>query len=322
MWTKSSGWTAKNDAAMHLWSFVMLEANNLLDPISRTETYADRRRDSSMNIASVSFLLFGLAICVLYNLNRRLAWRQTVLLVANIAFLSTFSRAPLSWAPFAMFLVFGYFSYLIAYSRRKGAALPLILAVILSFFWLKKYTFLPSASFLTFPYVTLGLSYVLFRLLHLLIDTREGVITEKISMLGYTNYLLNFTAIVSGPIQLYGDYAKSQLRAEREPLNLVVAGEAMQRIIWGFFKMTITGVLFETLQNRYLDNVGAAATQPLGSRILTGAVIIVAYPLYLYSNFSGYTDMVIGVAKGFRLTLPENFDRSFASTKFRVSRTG
>jgi D-alanyl-lipoteichoic acid acyltransferase DltB (MBOAT superfamily) len=40
------------------------------------------------------------------------------------------------------------------------------------------------------------------------------------------------------------------------------------------------------------------------------------YPLFLYANFSGYTDFVIGIAALFRITLPENFNHPFAATNF------
>ena len=50
--------------------------------------------------------------------------------------------------------------------------------------------------------------------------------------------------------------------------------------------------------------------------MLIGALIVVLYPLFLYANFSGYTDFVIGAARFFRLRLPENFDNPFISGNF------
>ena len=47
---------------------------------------------------------------------------------------------------------------------------PLLIIGIIAFAWLKKYTFIPPALFLHYPYVTLGLSYILFRVLQLIID--------------------------------------------------------------------------------------------------------------------------------------------------------
>src|SRR4029077_2686093 len=51
-------------------------------------------------------------------------------------------------------------------------------------------------------------------------------------------------------------------------------------------------------------------------KVGTAIAIAVAYPLYLYFNFSGYTDIVIGIAGFLRLRLPENFNRPFSSTNF------
>ncbi|MDQ2762526.1 MAG: hypothetical protein M3Y22_03265 [Pseudomonadota bacterium] len=53
-----------------------------------------------------------------------------------------------------------------------------------------------------------------------------------------------------------------------------------------------------------------------GQRVLIGAILVVLYPLFLYANFSGYTDFVIGAARLFRLHLPENFDRPFSAVNF------
>ena len=49
------------------------------------------------------------------------------------------------------------------------------------------------------------------------------------------------------------------------------------------------------------------------TRTVEAALLISIYPVYLYFNFSGYTDFVIGCAKLFGLQLPENFNRPFTS---------
>jgi alginate O-acetyltransferase complex protein AlgI len=273
-------------------------------------------KEDRMNVASLDFLGFSLVVAIVYNLGRPLAWRQAVMTVANLAFLATFSMKLLSWLPFAAFIVLGYISYLLIRNRINGAFLPFLCAVLVSFFWLKKYTFLPSQSFLTFPYVTLGLSYILFRILHLLIDTHEQVIDDFVGPVAFLNYTLNFTAVISGPIQRYQDYAASQLAAERPGLDIIDAGQAMERIVFGYFKISVMGFVLQTLQNHFLNGLSATAASPLAARVFSGALIGASYPLYLYFNFSGYTDIVIGVARCIRLSLPENFDRPFSSTNF------
>ena len=269
-----------------------------------------------MNVASVTFLAFGLGVAILYNLARPVAWRQTVLLLANLACLASFSVAPLTWIPYLGFLLLSYACYLVSRARRQGSLAYLILIVLVAFFWLKKYTFLPSSTFLESPYVTLGISYVLFRVLHLIIDTHDGVIEETVGPLTFLNYVLNFTAIISGPIQRFQDYASDQLRAVRPRLDIIDAGEAMERIIIGYFKISVLGFLFQTAQNNYLPTQSPTFAPSLGAGVIAGFAIIACYPLYLYCNFSGYTDIVIGVARFIRLTLPENFNRPFSATNF------
>ena len=58
--------------------------------------------------AAFPFLIFSAAVFVAYNLSRSAGWRQLVLLLANLAFLATFSLQPKSYLPFAAFLMFGY----------------------------------------------------------------------------------------------------------------------------------------------------------------------------------------------------------------------
>jgi D-alanyl-lipoteichoic acid acyltransferase DltB (MBOAT superfamily) len=76
-----------------------------------------------------------------------------------------------------------------------------ILTIVFIYIWLKKSTFLPSGAFLGFPYLTLGLSYIFFRVLHLVIESGDGVRARSIRPLEYLLYTLNFTTFVSGPIQ-------------------------------------------------------------------------------------------------------------------------
>jgi D-alanyl-lipoteichoic acid acyltransferase DltB (MBOAT superfamily) len=157
---------------------------------------------------------------------------------------------------------------------------------------------------------------VLFRVLHLLIDTRDGVIAEYVDPLTFLNYTLNFTAIISGPIQRYEEYAATQLLAQRPRLDVIDAGVAIERIVIGYFKISVLGFVLQTLQTRALAGLDLMSGQTLSDRTLAAAAIGALYPLYLFCNFSGYTDIVIGVARGFRLVLPENFDRPFEATNF------
>jgi alginate O-acetyltransferase complex protein AlgI len=166
--------------------------------------------------------------------------------------------------------------------------------------------------------VTLGLSYIFFRVLHLIIDStsRYTTLPETISFVSYLNYTLNFTTLVSGPIQRYKSFAAMQLAPEPLSLNIRVAGRALDRIIVGFFKINVLSLFLSMIQASALNSL--SPTQMDSQRIWAGVVVAAAYPFYLYCNFSGYIDMVIGVARFLRLQLPENFNRPFSSENYMI----
>jgi D-alanyl-lipoteichoic acid acyltransferase DltB (MBOAT superfamily) len=267
-----------------------------------------------MTTASFQFLGFVLLVAVIYNALKSIASRQVFFLCTNLYFLSTFSQGVRSYFPFVAFLALGFVGVrLMKNNRGRRAFVPLLVTVVLAFVWLKKYTFLPTSSFIGFPYLTIGLSYVFFRLLHLIIDAHDANLPE-ISLLGYLNYTLNFTTLISGPIQWYQEFAEQQLSPDQPLLDVIVAGEALERIVIGFFKVTVLSSVLFVIRARALSALPSLDSFWL--RVATGSTIAVVYPIYLYFNFSGYTDIVIGAARFLRLQLPENFNRPFSSLNF------
>jgi D-alanyl-lipoteichoic acid acyltransferase DltB (MBOAT superfamily) len=187
-----------------------------------------------------------------------------------------------------------------------------VVAILIVFVWLKRYTFLPSPLFLGFPYLTLGLSYILFRVLHLIIDRRTNESEEEITGFRYLLYTINFTTLVSGPIQRYPEFARTAFPEIRPALTIRDVGNAIHRIIRGYFKTNVMGLLFSSLHAKGYAEVLQAGTP----KVVSAAVMFVSYTLFLYCNFSGYIDIVIGIAKLLRIELPENFDRPFSSESF------
>jgi D-alanyl-lipoteichoic acid acyltransferase DltB (MBOAT superfamily) len=252
---------------------------------------------------------------VFYNLLRPVWWRQGALFLANLFFLATFASDTRAFLPFAAFLLAGYLGIQAAQrAETRRFFVPSLITIIAAFVWLKKYAFLPSGSFLHFAYVTIGMSYILFRVLHVMIDAHGGNLQAKISPLSYLNYTLNFMTLVSGPIQRFEDFAETQLAPERKALTIFNIGEGIHRIAVGFFKVAVLSWLLSLLQKDALHAL--FDPRPLPSKALLGAAVAALYPLYLYANFSGYTDTVIGIGRFFRCKLPENFDRPFSADNF------
>jgi len=106
--------------------------------------------------ASFQFVLFGLAAAILSNFSRSRVWRSLVLFAASIVFLGLLAHDPIVFLPLIGFLLLGYAGLLLIERGWSRSAVWSILAVILVYVWLKKYTFLPEGSFLRYPYFTLG----------------------------------------------------------------------------------------------------------------------------------------------------------------------
>lgn len=264
--------------------------------------------------AAFPFLIFSAAVVLAFNVSRSPAWRQLVLLLANLAFLATFSLQPKSYIPFVAFLVFGYLGFQLIRAYGRIFFWPVLIATIVGFVWLKKYSFLPSASFLHFVYVTIGLSYIFFRVLHLQIDTNSGEITENIGPITYFNYTCNFAALVSGPIQLYQDYKASPGLAGERNLNFAVAILALERILRGVIKTNVLALAASQMRQSAMD-VLLTTSHPL-AKLTSGISVFALYPIFLYCNFSGYIDIVIGVGELLGFHLPENFNRPFSARNF------
>ena len=270
-----------------------------------------------MDTASLQFVLFGLIAAALSNLSRSRVWRSIVIMVASLIFLAMLAKSAVALIPLAAFLLFGYGALAMrerGWSKRTAWSVP---AVIFAYVWLKKYTFLPESFFLHSPYFTLGLSYIFFRVLHLLIEAGEGAGAEERQHIGFGAYLLytlNFTTLVSGPIQRYEEFARDQFAVTPVPLGPGVIGLQLERIIRGFFKVNVLAMLLHTMQQNGLEQL----RQPVSieHKLFAAIQLTVAYPLFLYANFSGYIDIVIALARLMRIRLPENFNRPFSASSF------
>ena len=265
-----------------------------------------------MDTASLQFVLFGLAVAILSNFSRSRAWRSAVLFLASLSFIGLLAPKPAVLIPLASFLALAYCWLLLI--ERSGSKLLSwgLVVIVLAYIWLKKYTFLPEASFIRFPYLTLGLSYIFFRVLHLLIEAGDRSERPRIGLGAYLLYTLNFTTFVAGPIQRYDDFARDQFAEDPISLGPRVIGRQIERIIRGFFKVNVLAMLFNMV---YVDAL-AQMSQPLSAplKMYAACRLTVCYPLFLYANFSGYIDIVIALARLMRVRLPENFDRPFSAS--------
>jgi alginate O-acetyltransferase complex protein AlgI len=264
-----------------------------------------------MDSASFQFVAFGLAAAMISNLSRSRLWRSIVLMAASLVFLGMLAHDPIVFLPLAGFLLLGYGCVVLVergWSKSLAWSVP---AVLFAYMWLKRYTFLPQGIFIHSPYFTLGLSYILFRVLHLLIETSDGNEKEHIKFGAYLLYTLNFTTFLSGPIQRYDDFARDQFAVEPVALGPRAVGLQLERIVRGFFKVNVLAMFLHMLQDDAVTQI--AQPMPNSLKFYAAMRLAVIYPLFLYCNFSGYIDIVIALARLMRVRLPENFDRPFSA---------
>jgi D-alanyl-lipoteichoic acid acyltransferase DltB (MBOAT superfamily) len=147
----------------------------------------------------------------------------------------------------------------------------------------------------------LGFSYLAFRMLHTIRDKQAGRLPD-IALNEYITYLVFFPAFVAGPIAR-ADQFMSALREITGTYkdDLIESGE---RILIGLFKKF---VLADSLALFALNPQNAG--QP--TAIFGGWILLYAFSLQIYFDFSGYTDIAIGLGRLFNIQLPENFNRPY-----------
>ena len=147
----------------------------------------------------------------------------------------------------------------------------------------------------------LGFSYVAFRLLHTIFDRIAGRL-PSVSLAEYVNYVIFFPAITAGPI----DRVERFVAGLNSPLPLDAGGwlDAGQRIFIGLFKKFVVA-----------DALAWIALNETFARDARSSIwlwtLLYAYSLRIYFDFSGYTDIAIGLGRLLGIRLPENFDSPY-----------
>jgi D-alanyl-lipoteichoic acid acyltransferase DltB (MBOAT superfamily) len=147
----------------------------------------------------------------------------------------------------------------------------------------------------------LGYSYIAFRILHTIRDRQSGRLPTA-SLAEYMTYIIFFPSLSAGPIDRI-EHFLADLRK-----SLVLTGDdwlkAGKRLMFGLFKKFI---LADTLALIALNGTNALQVRTIG----WAWVLLYAYTLQIYFDFSGYTDIAIGLGQLLGFKLPENFNAPY-----------
>lgn len=150
----------------------------------------------------------------------------------------------------------------------------------------------------------IGISFFTFKLISYLIEIRRGRIEPCKSFVDFATYISFFPTILSGPIDRPKPFL-SQLETVRI-FDYELASEGLKRIFWGMFmKMCVADRLAI-----YVDAIFDNAVQHNGTSLAFASLL---YPLQMYADFAGYSEMAIGVGCLLGIKITENFKRPFFS---------
>jgi D-alanyl-lipoteichoic acid acyltransferase DltB (MBOAT superfamily) len=270
-----------------------------------------------MAVGSLEFFIALALASAIVPLLPTVRLRQLALAGCSAGFLATLVPNAASWLALATFVLSGFVLARIL-GRRPSTwiAGSYLVALLLAFLVLKKYSILAwvlPAAVLDHPVGIVGLSYILFRQIHFLVDCMQAQIVRP-RLWDYLNYQLNVFMLVAGPIQRFQDFTSSWQRLEPLPADRHETLCTWLRILLGAIKIAgIAAVcLFAHAKIReHLLHYGGPV--PPLEALLQFAALFYLYPLYLYFNFSGYCDIVIGAGALFGVAIPENFDRPYLS---------
>ncbi len=150
----------------------------------------------------------------------------------------------------------------------------------------------------------LGLSFHTFQSMSYTIEVYRGAQKAERHLGMYALYVLFFPQLVAGPIERPQNLLHQFY--ERREFDYQDAADGFKRIVWGLFKKTVIADRLAVFVNEVYGNSGA----------YNGAALIVAtylFALQIYCDFSGYTDIALGVARTMRFKLGENFNRPYFS---------
>ena len=143
----------------------------------------------------------------------------------------------------------------------------------------------------------LGISFFTFRLLSYVIDIRRGKCEPTDDIMAFATYIAFFPCILSGPIDR-PQFIK-QLQTARA-FNYDMAVDGCRQFLWGLFKKMVVADNCATFVDQIWESIGTQS----GSTLAFSAIL---YLFQIYADFSGYSDMAIGVGKLLGLKIADNF---------------
>lgn len=257
-----------------------------------------------MLFSGIPFLFYFLPCVLLVYFIVPQKGRNAVLLAASLFFYG--------WGEpkFLLFMVFsivqGYvFARLIGRGKRKKLFLTLSLVLSFALLGYCKYADFFIENFnavtgLSLPLLKIalpiGISFYTFQIASYEIDVYRGDVAAQHNFIDFAAYVAMFPQLIAGPIVRYRDIAP-QLKERTHSLEAAASGAS--RFAVGLGKKVLVANVLAQLVSAYKASAEQTA--------LYAWLYTIAFTLQIYFDFSGYSDMAIGLGRIFGFSFPENF---------------
>lgn len=186
-------------------------------------------------------------------------------------------------------------------NKNKNSLIIILLINILILFFYKYNNFFTGDSIFLMP---LGYSFITFSQVSLIVDVYNGEV-ESFTIIDYLLYLLFFPKLIQGPIVFYNDYIKQFNDEKHKGINWDNLSKGLMLFSIGLFKKVIIADTFKKAADIgfSIPNIDT----------INGIIASFSFTMQIYFDFSGYSDMAIGISKMLNINLPLNFDSPYKS---------
>lgn len=267
-----------------------------------------------MVFSSTIFLFAFLPICLLFYYLVNQKYKNIVLLCFSIVFYA-WGETTYIWLIGAS-IIFNYFFGIILSKITKFKLSTLLAGVFINvsalFFY--KYTgffaqlFHFQNDYLKQLALPLGISFYTFHSISYLVDIYRQKATPQFNFIKMGLYIVNFPQLVAGPIIRYHD-VESQLTKRNHLLNRFNNG--VKLFIYGLAKKMIIANTVGIVADVVFDKSYGSFSN------IYAWIGVFSYTLQIYFDFSGYSDMAIGIGKMFGFEFKQNFKLPYSSTSIR-----
>lgn len=274
-----------------------------------------------MVFADLFFLYFFLPLCLIcYFISKKLKTKNLVLIIFSLVFYAW--GEPL-WIILLVFsAAFNWFAGIMIELNRKNNWSRLVVALAITVDILLLVIFKYSGFLveningllhisLPVPQISLpiGISFFTFQAISYVIDCYWETVTTQRSFKKFLLYLSLFPQLIAGPIVRYS-VVENEINNRKSTLSDI--SEGMLRFIVGLAKKVIIANNLYAIVKQFYGDVNTNMYNDISSMSFLGTwFVVIVYSLYVYFDFSGYSDMAIGLGRMFGFHFDENFKYPF-----------